>query len=84
MPAPSVRERNKSVPPAVDEVIHGLLEKDPKRRRPASAHDLADTLEAIADKNGWKWTAPPIIAGQAAAAESERPTASMPGSAKLG
>ncbi len=84
MPAPSVRERNKSVPPAVDEVIHGLLEKDPKRRRPASAHDLANTLEAIADKNGWKWTAPPIIAGQAAAAESERPTASMPGSAQLG
>jgi serine/threonine-protein kinase len=84
MPAPSVRDRNKSVPPAVADVIAGLLEKDPSRRRPASARELADTLEAIADRNGWKWTAPPIIAGQAAAAESERPTASMPGSAKLG
>ena len=83
-PAPSVREKNKSVPPAIDEIILGLLEKNPKLRRPASAHELANALEAIADKNGWKWAAPPLLAAESAMSESERETAAIPGSGKLG
>lgn len=85
-PAPSVRESNKSVPPAIDEVIHGLLEKDPARRRPSSARELADTLEAIAGRNGWKWVPPPILADPSKTSESrsDLPTAALPGAAKLG
>ena len=82
--AVSVRERNKSVPPAIDEIILGLLEKNPKLRRPASARELANALEAIADKHGWKWTAPPLLAEESAISESERETAAIPGSGKLG
>ncbi|MBX7186762.1 MAG: serine/threonine protein kinase [Vicinamibacteria bacterium] len=83
-PAPSVREKNKSVPPAIDEIILGLLEKNPQARRPASARDLANALEAIADRNGWKWVAPPLLAEESAMSESERETAAIPGSGKLG
>jgi hypothetical protein len=83
-PAPSVRERNRSVPPAVDELIHGLLEKDPQRRRPASAAELADTLEGIAGRNGWKWTAPPLLSGEMPVALTEAPTAMVDPSHKLG
>lgn len=83
-PAASVRERNKSVPPAIDDIILGLLEKDPKLRRPASARELANTLDAIADKQGWKWTAPALLAEESAISESERETAAIPGPAKLG
>lgn len=83
-PAVSVRERNKSVPPAIDEIILGLLEKNPQQRRPASARELANALEAIADKHGWKWIAPPLLAEESAISESERETAAIPGSGKLG
>ena len=83
-PAVSVRQRNKSVPPAIDDIILGLLEKDPKLRRPASARELANALEAIADKHGWKWMAPPLLAEESAISESERETAAIPGSGKLG
>jgi len=82
--AVSVRERNKSVPPAIDEIILGLLEKNPQQRRPASARELANALEAIADKHGWKWVAPPLLAEESAISESERETAAIPGSGKLG
>ena len=83
--AVSVRERNRSVPPAIDEIILGLLEKDPKVRRPASARELADALEAIADRHGWKWVAPTLLAEESAISESERETAAIPvGSGKLG
>ena len=82
--AVSVRQRNKSVPPAIDEIILGLLDKDPKNRRPASARDLANALEAIADKHGWKWIAPPLLAEESAISGSERETAAIPGSGKLG
>lgn len=82
--AVSVRERNKSVPPAIDEIILGLLEKDPKLRRPASARELANALEAIADKHGWKWIAPALLAQESAISESERETAAIPVSGKLG
>lgn len=82
--AVSVRQRNKSVPPAIDEIILGLLEKDPKNRQPASARDLANALEAIADRHGWKWIAPPLLAEESANSESERETAAIPGSGKLG
>lgn len=86
MAARPVRERNKSVPPAIDEIILGLLEKDPKRRRPASARELADALEAIADRQGWKWTPPPLVAAPGKGAESvvEMPTAALPDATKLG
>ena len=82
--AVSVRERNKSVPPAIDEIILGLLVKNPRLRRPGSARELADSLEAIADKQGWKWVAPPLLAEESAISESERATAAIPGSGKLG
>jgi hypothetical protein len=84
MDAVSVRERDKSIPPAVDDIILGLLEKDPERRRPTSARELANDLEAIAARNGWKWIAPAILAGKAAAAQAEVPTAAIPAPSKLG
>ncbi len=80
-----VREKNRSVPPAIDEIILGLLEKDPKLRHPASARELANALEAIADRHGWKWVAPPLLAEESALSESERATAALPvPSGKLG
>jgi len=82
--AVSVRETNKSVPPAVDEIILGLLEKDPKKRRPATARELADALEKIADRNGWKWTAPLMLSGEASEVSSVTPTAALPASGGLG
>ncbi len=82
--AVSVRETNKSVPPAVDDIILGLLEKDPRKRRPATARELADALEKIADKNGWKWTAPPMLVGEALEVGSETPTTALPPSGGLG
>lgn len=84
MNAVSVREINRSVPPAVDAIILGLLEKDPNRRRPASARELADELEAIADRNGWKWQVPPALLGEPAAIGPESPTAAIPVSGQLG
>lgn len=83
-PAVSVRETNRSVPPAVDAIILGLLEKDPTRRHPASAHELADALDAIADRNGWKWSVPPALLGEPAAIGPESPTAAIPLSGPLG
>jgi len=80
----SVREINRSVPPAVDQIILGLLEKDPNRRRPASARELADELEVIADRNGWKWTVPAALLGEPAAIGPESPTAAIPTSGRLG
>lgn len=82
--AASVRETNKSVPPAVDDLILGLLEKDPARRRPGTARELANSLESIAERNGWKWTAPAMLAGRAAAEEAEVATAAIPLPTKLG
>ncbi len=82
--AVSVRETNKSVPPAVDDIILGLLEKDPRERRPATARELADALEKIADRNGWKWTAPLMLAGEVPGVSSESPTAALPASGGLG
>ncbi len=82
--AVSVRETNKSVPPAVDDIILGLLEKDPRKRRPATARELADALEKIADRNGWKWTAPLMLAGEVPGVSSESPTAALPASGGLG
>ena len=84
MEAVSVRERNKSVPPAVDDLILGLLQKDPGRRRPASARELAEVLEGVAARNGWKWTAPAILAGRAAMARNEMATAAIPPPPTLG
>lgn len=84
MRAASVRERNKSIPPAVDDLILGLLEKDPSRRRPASARELAEALESIAGRNEWKWVAPLILAGKAAEAEAEVATAEIPAPPRLG
>jgi serine/threonine-protein kinase len=84
MPAAPVRDRNKSVPPTIDDIILGLLVKDPKLRRPGSARELADTLEVIADRNGWKWSPPPILASEAPADLASQPTAAIPGAGKLG
>jgi len=82
--AKPVRDENKSVPPAVDDIILGLLEKDPKKRRPATARELANALEAIADRNGWKWTAPQALEGAGTTIVSEAPAAALPGSTGLG
>ena len=79
--AVSVRETNKSVPPAVDAIVLGLLNKNPDNRRPATARELAEALEAIADKNGWKWTVPRILVGETMAITTESETAAIPGSA---
>jgi serine/threonine-protein kinase len=84
MKATSVRERDKSVPPAIDDLILGLLEKDPKKRRPQSARELAETLGAFADKHGWKWVAPPLLAGdQSGGVDSEALTAGIPAASRL-
>ncbi|MBK5255015.1 MAG: serine/threonine protein kinase [Vicinamibacteria bacterium] len=80
----SVREHNKSIPPAVDDLILGLLQKEPSRRRPTSARELAESLEGIAARNDWKWVAPEILAGRAAAAQAEVPTAAISAPTKLG
>jgi hypothetical protein len=45
---------------------------------------LADALEKIADKNGWKWTAPLALEGEGGEASSESPTAALPASGGLG
>ena len=82
--ATPVRERNKSVPPGVDALILGLLEKDPALRKPSSAREVADVLEAIADRNGWKWTAPPALSGDAPETVSEQATAAIPVAPRLG
>lgn len=85
VPAVSVREKNDSVPPAIDEIILGLLEKAPEKRRPASARELADALEAISDRNGWKWSAPPALAsGDGKPDLSEQATAAIPAGPALG
>jgi hypothetical protein len=84
MAAVSVREINRSVPPSVDAIILGLLEKDPDRRHPASARELADELEAIADRNGWKWTVPAALLGEPAAIGPESPTAALPTPGQVG
>jgi Protein kinase domain len=73
-----VREANKSVPPAVDEIILGLLNKNPANRRPATARELAEALEAIAARNGWKWTVPKMVAGEASGVDPERATVALP------
>lgn len=83
----SVRERNRSVPPAVDEIVLGLLEKDPTRRKPPSARELAEALDSIANKNGWKWTAPMLLTGPtpwAMADGADGATAAIPLSGQLG
>ncbi|MEO8361601.1 MAG: protein kinase, partial [Vicinamibacteria bacterium] len=80
----SVRERNRSVPPAVDEIVLGLLQKDPTKRKPPSARELAEALDSIADKNGWKWTAPMLLTGETPWAIADSATAAIPLSGKLG
>lgn len=92
--ATPVRERNKSVPPGIDALILGLLEKDPNSRRPGSAAELAAALEAINDRNGWKWVVPPALATpdpnegregrRSGHVDTEQPTTAIPGSEKLG
>lgn len=83
VPAVSVRERNKSVPPGVDAVVLGLLKKEPQNRNPSSARELADTLEAIADRNGWEWTAPAILAEGPTSLGDDLPTAGVVVPAKV-
>jgi hypothetical protein len=46
---------NAEVPPDVDALVMGLLEKDPVRRRPQSAAEIADQLETLAFAQGWRW-----------------------------
>ena len=83
-PALPIRTRNKSVPPAIDAILAGLLMKKPEDRRPESARELADALEEIANRNGWKWVAPHALAGGEAAPDvSQQETSAIP-SAKLG
>ncbi len=80
-----VREKNRSVPPAVDDIVLGLLHKNPDLRRPTTARELADSLGAIAARNNWKWTPPPLLTGERVGGVStESPTAAIPLGPKLG
>lgn len=46
-PPPSLRARRPELPDAVEQVVHAMMQKDPSMR-PASAADLAETLESLA------------------------------------
>jgi hypothetical protein len=82
--ATPVREKNKSVPPAIDEIVLGLLIKDPKARNPSTAKGLADALESFANKQAWKWTAPALFADKREDSEHDRETIALPPQSKLG
>lgn len=84
VPAASVRERNKSVPLSIDNIILGLLEKDPDQRRPGSALDLAVMLETMAERSGWKWSAPAFLAEGKVVDDSDTETTEIPDSTRLG
>ena len=84
VPAASVRERNKSVPLSIDNIISGLLEKDPGQRRPGSALDLAVRLEAMAETSGWKWSAPAFLAEGTGADDADTETTEIPDATRLG
>ena len=84
VPAASVRERNKSVPLSIDNIISGLLEKDPGQRRPGSALDLAVRLETMAETSGWKWSAPAFLAEGTGVDDSDTETTEIPDAARLG
>ncbi len=84
VPAASVRERNKSVPLSIDNIISGLLEKDPGQRRPGSALDLAVRLETMAETSGWKWSAPAFLAEGTGVDDSDTETTEIPDTARLG
>jgi serine/threonine-protein kinase len=60
-PVLPARQRNPAVPPNLDVLLLGLLEKDPAARKPKTAAEVAEALEALADKGGWKWSPPPAI-----------------------
>jgi serine/threonine protein kinase len=79
-----LRDKNKSVPPGVDAIVLGLLAKNPEHRRPATALSLAEELESIAEKNGWKWTAPIFLGGDLPVPLSDLATAALPVDGKLG
>ena len=76
--APSVREKDRSVPPLVDGIIASLLEKDPARRSPATATELAEALEEVAQKNDWRWSPPAALASEPRPSMSDLPTAMLP------
>ena len=84
VPAASLRERNKSVPLSIDNIISGLLEKDPGQRRPGSALDLAVRLETMAETSGWKWSAPAFLAEGTGVDDSDTETSEIPDAARLG
>ena len=84
VPAASVRERNKSVPLSIDNIILGLLEKDPGQRRPGSALDLAVRLETMAETSGWKWSVPAFLAEGTGVDDSDTETTEIPDATRLG
>jgi tRNA A-37 threonylcarbamoyl transferase component Bud32 len=80
--AASVRDRNPMVPQAVDDLILGLLEKDPLYRKPQTARELAEILEKMADEKDWKWVVPAILARDPAGKGAA--PASIPLASKVG
>lgn len=59
-----VRQKNPAVPPGLDALILGLLEKDPARRKPGTAKEVAVALEELCERNAWKWIPPTAVFGK--------------------
>jgi serine/threonine-protein kinase len=51
-----LRALNPDVPAELEELVLGLLERDPEKRRPASPKEAAAQLDSIARSHGWTWT----------------------------
>jgi serine/threonine-protein kinase len=69
---PPLRARSPAVPPALAALIESMLEKDPARR-PASAGEVRDRLEAVLARDAPAGTPPP---------ESTAPTRVLPAAAR--
>lgn len=59
-----LRQHLVSVPQDLDALVRGLLEKNPGRRWPQSAAELADRLEGMCAERGWRWTGPSVVDGE--------------------
>jgi serine/threonine-protein kinase len=58
---------NSDVPPDLDALVMGLIEKSPGRRKPETAAEVADRLEPLAFTHGWRWQ-PDLVETEAYAA----------------
>ncbi len=55
-PVPSFTDLGNSVSADLAALVMGLVEKDPRDRRPESAAALADALGKMALRNDWRWS----------------------------